>query len=758
MGEVYRAKDVKLGREVAIKVLPSELSSDPERLGRFEREARTASALNHPNIVTIHAIDEHEGTPYIAMELVEGETLRDLIGEGPLPMGRMLPLAVQIAEGLSKAHAAGIVHRDLKPENVMVTEDGLVKILDFGLAKLAPQGSDVDTDVVTETRATREGVVLGTVPYMSPEQALGRPLDYRSDQFSFGSILCEMATGRPAFKKDSAPQTLAAIIEDEPEPIGKPSDEMPVELSAIVARCLAKDPKERYESTGDLATDLKRVPETTPAWRARRLALKVGAGLLFALVALALGPDLVQLWDRLLRSVSSARIESIAVLPLRNVSGDPDQDYLADGMTETLITQLGKIEALRVISRISAMRYKGADTPLGEIARELNVDAVVEGSTQRVGQSAGINVRLVDATSEEQLWSQAYQRDLSDLLRLQGEVAQAIALQVEVAVTPDEEARLAASREIDREAYEAYLRGTYHLNKYTPEGIQRGLDYLQEAIEIDPANALAYAGLAAAYSDFAHMPVPTQDAFPRARAAALRALSLDDTLAEAHLSMGEVKLYYEWDLAGAEPYFERALELDPNSARAQMHYGWFLDVVGRLDEARPRMERAIELDPFYPIYATWLAWWHWWCAGQYDEAIDIVLKSLEMNPDLPQWYYVLGGAYAEKGMLEEAIAAREKLVEVRPGMKGFLAVTYAQAGRRDEAQRIAAEMAESPFYWTRAHIHAALGEEDEAFRCLEEAVERRFLFFPWVRKVPVFKSLQDDPRFDDLMRRAGLES
>jgi tetratricopeptide (TPR) repeat protein len=342
---------------------------------------------------------------------------------------------------------------------------------------------------------------------------------------------------------------------------------------------------------------------------------------------------------------------------------------------------------------------------------------------------------------------------------LQGEVAQAIALQIEVAVTPDEEARLAAIREIDREAYEAYLRGMYYLNKYTPEGIEQGLAHLQQAIEIDPANALAYSGLAAAYSDFAHMPMPGLDAFPRARAAALRALSLDDTLAEAHLSMGEVKLYYEWDMAGAESYFQRALELDPNSARAHMHYGWYLDIVGRPDEAGPRMERAVELDPFYPIFTAWLGWWHWWCTGQYDKAIEIAHKSLELNPDLPQGYYVLGGAYAEKGMFEEAIAARERFIELRSRAIGYLGETYALAGRRDEAEKIAAELAETRSrYWVQAHLHAALGQKDEAFRCLEESLERRFLFFPWVRKVPTFKSLQDDPRFDDLMRRAGLES
>ena len=496
MGEVLKAKDTRLQRTVAVKVLPTQLSSDAERRGRFEREARAASALNHPNITTVFDIGEDEGTHYIVMELVEGKTFRELMDDAPLSTEKMLPLATQIAEGLSKAHAAGIVHRDLKPENLMVTEDGLVKILDFGLAKLMPESSDVDSETATVTRATQQGVVLGTVQYMSPEQAANRPLDFRSDQFSFGSILYEMATGNLAFKKDTIPQTLAAIIEDDPEPIRKLNQEVPVELSAIVERCLSKDPDERYESTGDLAKDLKTVPETPSAWRARRKVLWAAAGLLVAFLAIALGPNLIRLWDQISSRAGPAPIESIAVLPLQNLSGDPEQEYFADGMTEALITDLAKIGALKVISRSSAMRYKGTDKPLAEIADELNVDAVVEGSALRVGESVRIMAQLIDPETEQALWAESYERDLENVLLLWSEVAQAIAGEVQVALTPEETKRLASARPVNPEAHDAYLKGSYHWKKLTPEDLDTAERYFELALEKDPSYAPAYAGLA----------------------------------------------------------------------------------------------------------------------------------------------------------------------------------------------------------------------------------------------------------------------
>jgi serine/threonine protein kinase len=407
MGEVLKAKDTRLQRTVAVKVLPSELASDAERRSRFEREAHAASALNHPNITTVFDIGEDEGTHYIVMELVEGKTLRELLDEGPLSTDKLLPIATQIAEGLAKAHGAGIVHRDIKPENVMVTDDRLVKILDFGLAKLVPQGSEEGSEAPTETRVTQQGVFMGTVPYMSPEQAASRRVDYRSDQFSFGSILYEMATGKRAFKKQTVPETLAAIIEEDPEPIRKLNEAVPGELSAILERCLAKDPAGRYESTGDLARELKSVPETLSPWRARRRVLWGAAAVVVVLLAAAVGPSLKGLWDQLTSRAGPAPIESIAVLPLRNLSGDPEQEYFSDGMTEALITDLAKVSGLKVIAPHSAMRYKGTDKPLAEVARELGVDAVVEGSALRAGDTVRIMAQLIDPKTEQALWRRA---------------------------------------------------------------------------------------------------------------------------------------------------------------------------------------------------------------------------------------------------------------------------------------------------------------------------------------------------------------
>jgi serine/threonine-protein kinase len=451
--------------------------------------------LNHPNITTVYDIGEDEGTHYIVMEFVEGKTFRELMKEAPLSTEQILSLTTQIAEGLSKAHAAGIVHRDLKPENLMVTEDGLVKILDFGLANLMPESSDVDSETATVTRATQQGVVMGTVQYMSPEQASNRPLDYRSDQFSLGSILYEMATANLAFKKDTMQQTLAAIIYEDPEPISKSNEEIPVELSAIAERCLSKDSADRYESTEELAKELKTVPVTPSAWRARRKYLWAAAGLLVALIAIVLGPSLIRQWDQI-SSPTAAPIESIAVLPLQNLSGDPEQEYFSDGMTEALITNLAKIGALKVISRSSAMRYNGTDKPLAEIANELGVDAMVEGSALRVNGSVRIMAQLIDPETEQALWAESYEQDLENVLLLWSEVGQAIAGEVQVALAPEDTKRLAGARPVNPEAHDAYLRGVYHHNRTTPEGLDTAESYFELALEKDPSYAPAHAGLA----------------------------------------------------------------------------------------------------------------------------------------------------------------------------------------------------------------------------------------------------------------------
>ena len=489
-GEVYRAKDHKLGRDVAIKVLREELASDPERLRRFEQEARSASALNHPNIITIHDIGKQEATHYIAMEYVEGKTLREMLSEGPLPTKKLLQLATQIAEGLAKAHSAGIIHRDLKPENLMVTSDGYVKILDFGLAKLLPEAVDFGSEEITISKElTRAGVILGTVGYMSPEQASGRPLDHRSDQFSFGSILYEMATGKIAFKRETAAQMLAAIIEGEPEPVAKVNPKVPPHLRVIVERCLEKHPEERYESTRDLARELeglREIPFALPAILTRRAVLAGVLALVVLGIALLVGLNGGGLRDRLLGGVSP--IDSLAVLPLANQSGDPEQEYFVDGITEALITDLAKISALKVISRNSAMRYKDTDKSIPEIAEELGVDAVIEGSVLREGDRVRVTAQLIEASTDQYLWADNFEQELRDIMTLYSDVARAIAQEIEIAVTPEEERRLASVRPVNPEAHDAYLKGSYHWKKLTREDLDTAQRYFELALEKDPSS------------------------------------------------------------------------------------------------------------------------------------------------------------------------------------------------------------------------------------------------------------------------------
>jgi serine/threonine-protein kinase len=758
MGEVYRARHLKLDRDVAIKVLPSDLASDVERRRRFEREARAASALNHPNIITVHDIDEHDGNLYIAMELVQGRTLRELLAEAPFPVGRLLALARQIAEGLAKAHLAEIVHRDLKPENLMVTEDGLVKILDFGLAKLAPKGTESGSDVTTVEQPTRAGVVLGTAPYMSPEQAAGRPVDFRSDQFSFGSILYEVATGRQAFKKDTMPQTLAAIIESEPEALGRLNPALPADLVAIAERCLAKDPGKRFASTRELATALAAAPEAPAVSPVRRRVLWTAVGVVAGGLGFALLPNACQWWHSLIPGPATPVIQAIAVLPLQNLSGDPEQEYFSDGLTETLIAHLAKIGDLSVIARSSVMPYKGTDKPLGEIARELGVDAVVEGSALLAGDQVRITAQLVDAATENHLWAETYERNVADVLRVQSEVARAIAAQIDIELTPDQEAALAGAREVNPEVYEAYVRGMFHMSRNTPEAWEKGLHYLHQAVEIDPAEPLAYAGLAEGYVTLGHGGGERLDIFPRARAAAEQALKLDPDRAEAVGALAFVALYHEWDWAKAERLFHRALELNPSLAMTHYHYAWYLALFDRLEEAIEEHKRARDLDPLRPLHTAWLGALYSY-AGRYDEAIVEARKALELNPDNFASYRVLSRAYSRKDLHDEAVAAAERMAELFPPLGNeYLGAVYAWAGRREDALRMAALPEVGPIgLFGRAGLYAALGDEDEAMRVLEQAHEARVPFVPWTRNDGFgFEALHDHPRFLDLMRRLNL--
>ena len=763
MGEVYKAKDTRLRRTVAVKVLPSHLSSDAERRGRFEREARAASALNHPNITTVYDIGQDEDTRYIVMEFVEGKTLRELVSDGPLSAKKMLPLATQIAEGLAKAHQAGIAHRDLKPENLMVTDDGLVKILDFGLAKLMPQSTVADSEMDTVTKATQQGALLGTLQYMSPEQAASRPIDYRSDQFSFGSILYEMATGKLAFKKDTMPQTLAAIIQDEPEPIRKLNKEIPAELSAIVERCLAKNADERYESTAELARELKNVPETSPAWRARRRVLWTAAGLVAAFLAFAFGPNLIRLSERVLPSATRPPIESIAVLPLHNLSGDPEQDYFADGLTEALITDLAKIGALKVISRTSAMRYKGTDKPLSEIAQELNVDAVIEGSALRSGDRVRVTAQLIDVETELALWAETYERDFQDLLVLQSEVAQAVAREIEVAVSPEETTRLASAPPVNPEAHENYLKGLFHWYKLTPQELATALSYFELALEKDPDYAPAHVGIAKVWAArstaTAGVSLP-HDVAPKWKAATVRAVELDPNLAEARAAMAGKAAWYDWDWEVADTEFRRAIELNPNYAFARVFYGLFLTAMGRLDEAREQVERGLEIDPHNFMFQTYLGT-VLYRSRRYDEALEQFRNALSIEPNFRDARGGLAAAFHEKGLFDDAFREANESFRLRGDheLAEALESSYENVGYRG-AMRLAADTlaARSNFADAMrvAGLYTYAGDQERALEWLEKAYEARVHTMIYLNVNPGWDPLRSDPRFQDLLRRMNL--
>jgi len=755
MGVVYLAHDTKLKRSVAIKSMPAQLKDDSTAQTRFRREAELLASLNHPNIAVIHdIIEQDDDSGYLVLEYIPGQTLTERIAHKPMKLKEALSIGRQVAEAISAAHEKGVIHRDLKPGNIKITPDGRVKVLDFGLAKLS-----VSENTEIEITSTEPGHIIGTPAYMSPEQARGNPTDHRTDIWSFGCIMYQMLTGQLPFEGKTATDTLARIIERQPDWELLPN-ETPENIRVLLRHCLEKNQDERLGNIADAAIEIKEtlnLPATKPAASVRsrwRWAMVIG----FVVVAIVVGLNISRWGEQLPAGAGPGYIKSLAVLPLENLSGDPEQEYFANGMTEALIANLGKIGALQVRSRTSIMQYKDTRKPLPEIARELNVDAVVEGSVLRAGEQVRITTQLIHAPTDTQLWVGTYERDMGDILALQREVARAIAGEIKVAVTSTEETRLASARRVNPETYEAYLKGMFYLNKFTPEGTEKGLNYFHQAIEKDPADPLPYAGLALGYCIIGHGPAPSPEALPRAKAAALKALELDNTLAEAHAALAEVKLYYDWDWAGAEKDLQRALELKPNLADAHVQYAWYLVLLGRLDEGLAEMKRAQELDPLAPLYSAWLGRQYWW-AGQDEEAIVEARKSLELNPDFPVGLCVLGDVYAAKGMYEEAIALHQKARAVAPHWGWSLGHTYALAGQRDEALNVLAELGEEyrqKNAWGVAEIYAALGEKDEAFQCLESGYEYRHNWIPWMKWNRNYEPLRDDPRFGDLLRRMNL--
>ena len=825
MGEVYLAQDTKLDRKVALKILPSELATNQDRMRRFTQEAKAAAALNHPNIAHIYEIGESQGTHFIAMEFVDGVTLRAKIHRHQAPLAKLLKYLTQVAEGLSKAHAAGIVHRDLKPDNIMITRDDYAKILDFGLAKLveAPEpkpdreggvGSDQgSSEIATAIMPlhTTPGMVMGTAGYMSPEQAQGKTkeIDHRSDIFSFGCVLFEAATGQKPFAGESIIKSLHKIVYEPAPAIADLNPSAPPDLQRIVRRCLAKEPDERYQTVRDVALDLgdiSRGLETAPArpivseptqtttnaaltkQRARRRVFRTSNRVLVAITALALLITVALVYSLFLRRApagSPLEIKSLAVLPLENLSGDPAQDYFADGMTEAVIAELSKISALRVISRQSMMQYKGTRKTTPEIARDLNVDAIVEGSIVRSGDRVGITVKLIRAAKEEQpLWTESYQRDLRDILALQSEIGRAIATEIRVKLTPQEKSLLARARPVNPEAHEAYLKGLQFFNQGINERkedlLRKSFEYLEQAIKIQPDYGLAHAQLARSYH---WLGWSSPEFLPKAKAEAIKALQIDETLAQAHSALGFTIFRLDWDWAGAEKEFKRAIELDPNYSEAHHAYALYLSAAGRHTEALAEITRAQDLDPLtLPLKVNiGITYLH---ARQYDGAIEQFRNALDLNPDNPGVHTCLGVAYVYKRMYEKGIEEFQQVIALSesglrsqanaawvyalsgkaggdPRKKANLAWAYAMSGKRDSAIRILNELRgpskqESPASFSIASIYAAFGEKDQALEWLQRVYEDHAWVILYINCYPEFDSLRSDARFQDLTRRIGL--
>jgi eukaryotic-like serine/threonine-protein kinase len=810
MGEVYLARDTSLGRLVAIKILPPDLAANQKRMQRFNQEAQAASSLNHPNILTIHEVEQAGPTPFIATEFIDGITLRQRMKAGPVKLEEALEIAQQCASALAAAHEAGVVHRDIKPENIMLRKDGYVKVLDFGLAKLTERPDATSPEAITQVH-TDIGSVIGTARYMSPEQARGFEVDGRTDIFSLGIVFYEMIAGRSPFDGGTNHEVVAAILKEEAAPLVASNPDLPARVQEIVEKALAKDRDERYQNARDLLADLKSLKQDLE-WESKqnrsggstasgKMAARSAQGA--ASLTTARQPDarptssaeyLVNGFKRRKKSValvaaiviligaaglgylylgrSRQAIDSIAVLPFANAGNDANTEYLTDGITESLINNLSQLPNLKVIARSSVFRYKGREVDPQAVGRELGVRAVLTGKIVQVGDTLSLQVELVDVANQTQLWGEKFNRKVSDIIGLQDELSRDISENLRLRLTGEEKKQLTKRYTENPDAYRLYWKGRYLWNKRRPEDVREAIRNFQQAIELDPNYALAYTGLADCYILGNLLQLSPKGAMPIAAEAARKALSIDNNLAEAHTSLAKIKTSFEWDWTGAESEFRKAIELNPGYATAHQWYGVYLSEVGRHDEALAARSRAQELDPLSLSIRTGLCRAYYW-ARRYDESLQHLHPTLEKDPQYADTHWSFGLVYEQKKMMPEAIDAFQKAIDLsrtaefpegKPEMIAALGHAYAIFGKRAEAEKILDQLNElitrqryvSPY--SMALVYAGLNDKDKAFAWLERAYNERDEAFIHLKVDPRLDPLRADARFNNWLALLKLAS